>query len=84
MSNTDSHREAWTRLLMEWVSDDTAKHILNLAALNGLFDDREVHELKRTRSEAEANARVAGYREGAASVVNQLRALGVTVSTEPH
>lgn len=43
----------------------------------------EVHELRRTRSEAEANARVEGYREGAAGIVSQLRALSITVNTEP-
>lgn len=44
----------------------------------------EIHELRRTRSEAQANARVAGYREGATGVVAQLRALNITVNTESH
>lgn len=43
----------------------------------------QVRELQRTRSEAEAIARVAGYREGAAGVVGQLRAIGITVNIEP-
>ena len=43
----------------------------------------QIMELKRTRSEAEANARVAGYREGIDEIVKRLRALGVTVNI-PH
>lgn len=36
---------------------------------------REVHELKRTRSEAEAAAKVQGYRDGVRELRQQFRAL---------
>jgi hypothetical protein len=42
-----------------------------------------IRELERTRSEVGADARVAGYREGAASIISRLRALGITVNTGP-
>jgi len=40
---------------------------------------KELHELKRTRDEAEAQARLQGYREGAESVLKQLRVLNIEV-----
>lgn len=43
----------------------------------------EVHELKRTRSEAEANARIAGYKEGIINIISQLKALSITVNIKP-
>lgn len=41
---------------------------------------KELHELKRTRSEAEAQAMLQGYRSGAESVIKQLRALEIRVN----
>lgn len=37
--------------------------------------EHEVHELKRTRSEAEAQARMAGYQEGQRDLKQSIRSL---------
>lgn len=39
----------------------------------------EIWELKRTRAEAEATARAEGYRAGAKSIVNRVRAQGINI-----
>lgn len=46
-------------------------------AVEGLL--KEIHELKRTRSEAEADARKDGFRQGAEFVIGQLRAQKIVV-----
>ena len=54
-----------------WPPDDQALFVEAAVQIEKLL--RENHELRRTRSEAEAVARSEGFKQGADDVVKQLR-----------
>ena len=69
LSEQDLHNIGHARYLVERATDDKPEVCFDFTLVRSILNviDRqtnEIHELNRTRSEAEANANVAGYRQG--------------------
>lgn len=80
LSEQDQHNIGHARYLVERATDESPEVSFDYTLVRSVLNliDRqsnEIHELNRTCSEGEAQARLAGYQEGQADLKKSIRSL---------